>query len=130
MKELRTLFAGWIGGVCLRFGSFSEMLRYWAEKAPDHPALVYDAGGKKTLSFSGLLQRVEKRAKELEQGGKSCLGVLSDGSLACVVEIFAAARAGLQIVMLDASLPDTVLGDLMAYTDVDSLWGDIDLCED
>ena len=130
MKKLRTSFASWIGGACLRFGSFSEMLRFWAEKAPDHPALVYDAGGKKALSFSGLLQRVEKRAKELEQGGRSCLGILSDGSLSCVVEIFAAARAGLQVVMLDASLPDAVLGELMAYTDVDSLWGDPDLCED
>ena len=114
----------------MRFDSFSHMLRHWAEKSPDKTALVYDAGGKKALSFSALSARVSDRAEALRQGGKSCVGILADGSLECVTEIFAAAEAGLQIVMLDAALPDEVLGDLMRYTDVDTLWGDEDLCGD
>ena len=114
----------------MRFDSFSHMLRRWAEQAPEHPALIYDAGGRKSLSFSALLNAVEERAEVLRQGGKTCVGILADGSLGCVTEIFAAAEAGMQLVLLDASLPDETLGGLMRYTDVDTLWGDPDLCED
>ena len=106
------------------------MLCYWAEKTPDSPALLYDDHGQKALSFSGLLQAVERRAGQLKACGGSCVGILADGSRDCIVEIFAAAAAGLQTVMLDASLPDETLGKLLRYTDVDRLWGDEDLCED
>ena len=115
----------------MRFDSFSHMLSFWAEKSPDSPALVYDGGGSPSLlSFAELKAAVDKRADELRAGGKSCIGILADGSLACVTEIFAAAKAGLQIVMLDASLPDKVLQGLLRYADVDTLWGDVDLCEE
>ncbi len=114
----------------MRFASFSHMLRSRAERAPDAPALFYDDGGLRQLSFAELDARVENRAAELRAGGKTCIGVLSDGSMPCVVEIFAAARAGLQIVMLDASLPEAMLGALLRYTDVDTLWGDAELCEE
>ena len=114
----------------MRFDSFSQMLAHWAEQTPEAPALIFDEGGKKTLSFSGLNLAVQERAKALQAGGKTCLGVLSDGSAACVIEIFAAVRAGLQVVMLDASLPDETLRALLAYADVDCLWGDVDLCEE
>lgn len=115
----------------MRFDSFSHMLAYWAEQSPERPALVYDGGGSPaSLSFLQLRDAVNRRASELRAGGKTCLGILADGSLACVIEIFAAAAAGLQIVMLDASLPDAVLQALLPYADVDSLWGDKDLCEE
>jgi len=106
------------------------MLRCWAEKTPEHPALIFEEHGRGTLSFSGLYDAVMHRAQELRQDGGSCIGVLSDGSRECVTEIFAAAEAGMQIVMLDAALPDETLGKLLRYTDVDRLWGDPDLCED
>ena len=77
------------------------MLNYWAEKAPDSPALIYDDHGQKTLSFSGLLKAVNARATELKADRGSCVGILADGSAPCVVEIFAAAAAGLQTVMLE-----------------------------
>ena len=118
------------GGGRLRFESFSHMLRHWAEETPAAPALLYDEGGQKTMSFAALYDAVTRRAKALKEDGGSCIGILSDGSLACVTEIFAAAEAGLQIVMLDASLPDETLGALMRYTDVDRLWGDTELCEE
>lgn len=114
----------------MRFDSFDHMLRYWAEKTPGAPALVYDEGGKKTLSFSELRAEVSARSEEMKAEGGSCVGILADGSRACVVEIFAAAAAGLQTVMLDAALPDEVLGGLLRYTDADRLWGDEDLCEE
>ena len=115
----------------MRFESFSHMLRHWAETSPDRPALLFDdGGGVGQLSFARLKDAVDRRADELRAGGKTCLGVLADGSLECVIEIFAAAQAGLQIVMLDAALPDKVLTGLLGYADVDSLWGDEELCEE
>ena len=114
----------------MRFASFSHMLRHWAEETPAAPALLYDECGQKAMSFAALYDAVMRRAQELKEDGGSCVGILSDGSLACVTEIFAAAEAGLQIVMLDAGLPDETLGRLLRYTDVDRLWGDADLCED
>ncbi len=113
----------------MRFDSFSHMLRYWAKQTPDSPALVFDDNGAPgQLSFAQLLDAVNRRADELRAGGKTCLGILADGSLGCVTEIFAATQARLQIVMLDAALPDKVLQGLLSYADVDCLWGDEELC--
>ena len=114
----------------MRFDSFSHMLRHWAEQTPDRPALIYEDRGKKSLSFSELRDAVESRADQLRRDGGSCIGILADGSLDCVTEIFAAAEAGLQIVMLSAELPESTLGGLLRYTDADRLWGDEDLCEE
>ena len=113
----------------MRFDSFAQLLAHWAGRSPDAPALIYDAGEKRALSYRQLQQAVNARAAELAGCGKSCLGVLSDGSAACVIEIFAAVQAGLQVVMLDAALPDETLAALIDYADVDCLWGEADLCE-
>lgn len=111
----------------MRFQRFEELLRTWAEKTPEAPALRY---GERTLSFSQTWAAVEQRAEELRRSGKSCLGLLSDGSLDCVIELFAANLAGLQIVMLDENAPSVLLRQLLAYTDVDLLWGDVDLVDE
>ena len=111
----------------MRFQHFEDLLRYWAEKTPDAPALRY---GNRTLSFSQTREAVEKRAAALRETGKTCLGLLSDGSLDCVIELFAANLAGLQIVMLDENAPSVLLRQLLAYTDIDTLWGDVDLVEE
>ena len=111
----------------MRFDSFEQMLSHLAETAPDAPALRYE---EKTLSFSELKQAVDARAATLRAEGKTCLGLLCDGSLDCVVEIFAASLAGLQLVMLNASLDTGTLRTLVRYTDVDTLWGEEDLKED
>ena len=102
-----------------RFASFAEMLSHWAEKAPAHPALRYDGA---CLSFRELEETVETRAQKLREEGKTCLGVLCDGSLECVLTIFAAVRAHRQVVLLDAALPDEQLPGLIRYADIDSLW--------
>lgn len=111
----------------MRFDHFEDMLRHWAETAPDAPALQYE---NKTLSFSEFWGNVQQRAEELRQSQGSCLGLLADGSLACVTELFAANLAGLQIVMLDENAPSVLLRQLIVYTDVDMLWGDEDLREE
>ena len=111
----------------MRFDHFEDMLRYWAETTPDAPALCY---GTRTVSFSQFLDMVQQRAALLRKSHKSCLGLLSDGSLDCVTELFAANMAGMQIVMLDENAPSVLLRQLIGYTDVDLLWGDEDLMEE
>ena len=109
----------------MRFESFEMLLRFWAKQSPDSSALCWE---QEALSFRELYERVLKRAEELKNTGKSCLGLLADGSLDCVIELLAANVAGLQLVMLDASMPETQLCGLIAYTDIDLLWGDEELC--
>ena len=114
----------------MRFQSFEEMIAFWAERKKGGPALIFDEGGRKSWTYDELLLRVRERAEALRAGGKSCVGILADGSRDCVLEIFAAVAAGLQVVMLDESAPEELLRRLIVYTDVDTLWGDEDLCEE
>ena len=111
----------------MRFDHFEDMLRRWEETTPDAPALRY---GARTVSFSQLFETVQQRAALLRKSHKTCLGLLSDGSLDCVTELFAANIAGMQIVMLDENAPSVLLRQLIQYTDVDLLWGDEDLVEE
>ena len=111
----------------IRFQSFEDLLSFWAEKNPGRPALLYEGC---CLSYQDLLERVRNRAEELKKTGKTCMGMLSDGSLDCVVELFAANLAGMQLVMLDQAAPEALLRGLIAYTDVDILWGEEELCEE
>lgn len=110
----------------MRFSGFSSMLRHFAEATPDAPALKIDAGGKmKTVSYAALCEEIDLRAAALRQTGKRCIGILCDGSKACVIEIFAAVQAGLQVVLLNENAEP----EQIAATDVDLLWGDADLTE-
>ena len=111
----------------MRFDSFTHLLSHFALTTPDAPALRY---GKTTLSYCALEEAIVQRAQALREGGRSCLGLLCDGSLENVIEIFAAVRAGLQLVLLDPALPAELLKSLMRYTDVDQLWGEEELCEE
>lgn len=111
----------------MRYSSFEGMLSHLARTAPDAPALRWE---ERAWSFAALEEAVAARADILRAQGKSCLGLLADGSADCVIELFAAVRAGLQLVMLDPSLPDELLRSLIAYTDIDVLWGDGELTEE
>ncbi len=111
----------------MRFDGFSHLLSHWAETAPEAPALRW---GEKTLSFEETWQAVQDRARALREEGKTCLGLLADGSLDCVIELFAANLAGMQLVMLDENAPAALLRQLTVYTDIDALWGDPDLVEE
>ena len=53
----------------------------------------------------------------------TCLGVLCDGSLSCVLTIFASALAGFQTVLLDENAAEELLVDQIRQTDIDCLWG-------
>lgn len=105
------------------------MLRWYTDRTPDAPALRWEQDGAvRTLSYARLYETVKRRAAELRETGKTCLGLFADGSLACVIELFAAVRAGMQVVMLDRGVPVPILRGLLPYTDVDMLWGEEALC--
>ena len=105
------------------------MLSHYAERTPDAPALRYAEGETvATMTYAQLTRAVERRAEEIKALGKTCMGVFADGSAACLIEIFAAVRAGLQVVLLDESVPVVTLRGLLPYTDVDTLYGPEDLC--
>ena len=114
----------------VRFSSFSEMLSHYAHITPDASALIYEDGEKQYCSFAELCSLVQTTAEQYRSSGKRCLGVLAEGSLECIINIFAANAAGLQLVMLDANTPMAVLKGSLPYADVDCLWGDEELCEE
>ena len=115
----------------MRFSSFAEMLGHYAGQTPDAPALRYEEGGAvATMTYGQLARAVERRAEEVKALGKTCMGVFAEASPACLIEIFAAVRAGLQVVLLDESVPTVILRGLLPYTDVDTLYGAEDLREE
>ena len=91
----------------MRFGSFSEMLRHFSGNAPDSAAVIRPgADGPYTVTWREFCADIENRRDVLISSGKTCLGLLCDGSYEAVVEIFAANLAGLAVVMLDDTLPE------------------------
>ena len=109
------------------FQSFGELLAFRAAQNADAPALFIERGGAPAaVSFKELADAVEKRAGELRSGGKTAEGVLCDGSAEAVIEIFAAAKAGLQVTLLG---PDAT-GDDVTLSDCDLLWGDDEFREE
>ena len=110
----------------MRFEHFEQMLAHWAQQTPEACAFRY---GEHTCTYAAFYEAVCRRAESLRREGKTCMGILADGSYECVLTIFAANLAGLQIVMLDENAPEELLAALIRYTDVDVLWGDPDLVE-
>ncbi|MBR7188323.1 MAG: hypothetical protein IKD53_07205, partial [Clostridia bacterium] len=53
---------------------------------------------------------------------KKCPGIVCDGSLPCLVAIFASALAGLQTVLLDENASEELLRGQIMQTDIDMLW--------
>ena len=115
----------------MRFCGFDELLSHYAEASPDAPALKYEGpSGIQVCSFGSLYDAVKLKAEDLRSGGKTCIGVLADGSFDCVLTIFASVLAGLQVVLLDASASTPLLGELIGYADIDTLFGDDELCDE
>ena len=115
----------------MRFASFFGMLEHWSGVAPDAPALIHEENGeKRTVSYAQLLAAVRDRAEVLKNCAGRCEAILADGSYDCVVEVFAAAAAGLPVALLDANAPDEALTEQLNACDAGLVWGDEDLCEE
>ena len=114
----------------MRFHSFFEMISFYAEKTPKAPALHYESGGeRRTMSFAALRSAVIGRAAFMQEEEASCEGILADGSLPSVIEVFAAAKIGRQIVMLDPNTPEEVLIEQIRLADADILCGEDELLD-
>ena len=106
-----------------RFSGFEDLLKTQSKNHYSHTAVIYDEDFKVACSYGELYDRVLFRSSQLKSSGKTCIGILADFSFACIVEIFAANLAGMQIVMLDRTMPAPVLKELITYTDADMLFG-------
>ena len=106
------------------------MISYYAEHTPKEPALSYESGGVlRTMSFAALRSAVSGRASFMTEEEGTCEGILADGEIASVIEVFAAAKVGRQIVMLDPGAPEELLKEQIACTDVDTLFGEDELLD-
>ena len=115
----------------MRFDDFAALLRHWRERAPGKAALLYARGDAvRAMSWAELDDAVASRASALSAGGARCVGVLCDGSVECLVEIFAAVRAGLQVALMDSNADEALLRAQARAADVDALWGDVDLIDE
>ena len=106
-----------------RYKDFADLVDRMAASSPDRPALVAHEGGQlQTITWAALKARVCSRAVELADSGHACEAVLADGTVSCVVEVFAAVRAGLQVALVDPMLPIPVKAQLMHSVDADCAW--------
>ncbi len=113
----------------MRFSGFYDLLGSRAQETPDASALRWSDGQNVcTADYGQLFETASGRAEELRGEQKSCLALISDGSIQTVVDLFGAVMAGMQVVMLDASLPEDVLRECIAWGDADFLAGPPDLC--
>ena len=108
----------------VRYKDFADLIDRMAASAPARAALLTCGadGAVQAITWADLAQRVSVRADELVQQGRACEAILADGSPACVVEVFAAVRAGLQVALVDPLIPGHVAAPLLRAVDADCVW--------
>lgn len=111
----------------MRFKSFREMLAYYSEKDSGKTALIFDENNQIIkMSYGEFLALVDKKAEELKLTGKTSIGIFTEATPECIATIFAAAGAGLQLVMLDKSVTPDIIAKQIVHSDVDMLWSSDD----
>ena len=109
--------------------SFRALLNRQTNAVPTRPAIRSGADAR-VLSYEQLNQAVLTQEALWRDSGKHCLGVLCNGTPECVLTIFGAVLAGLQVVLFDGNISEAELPELLQKTDVDCLWGAEELEED
>jgi len=107
----------------MRYNGFEDLLKRQAELLGDHIALVEEDTA---LSYRDLFKKVIMRRDELMKTGKTCMGIICDTTIECVIEIFACNLAGMQLVMLEKNLLADSLQKMLLYGDVDMLYPEND----
>ena len=107
-----------------RYKDFADLVDRMATTTPTRTALqTCDAEGTlRAITWAELSARVRARSAELARGKRACEAVLADGTPGCVVEVFAAVRAGLQVALIDPLLPNRVALPLIQTVDADCVW--------
>lgn len=109
----------------MRFESFEELLAYNAKHFAEKTAFVYEEDGiKKECTYADFYALVLKETEHFKASDKTCIAIVNDGSFDCIKQIFVANIAGLQIIMLDASLPEDQIQELCLYGDADMIYGE------
>ena len=107
----------------VKYTGFKDFLDRMASERGSAIAVIHGANSRYTrVSWADFAADVYARVDELSASDKTCEALLADGSYACIVELFAANIAGLQIAMLDMGVPDKLLAQLLPYVDADSIW--------
>ena len=108
----------------IRYRDFDDLLERMATRSPLQPALlsINSEGAIIQTTWDELQRLVCARAEALASDGRTCEALLADGTLECVVEVFSAVRAGVQIALLDPLMPNDVLAPLMHAIDADCVW--------
>ena len=108
----------------IRYTGFADLVDRMIASAPDRAALLACENGAevRAITWNELGARVGERVAQLAEQGCVCEAVLADGTVACVVEVFAAVRAGLQVALLDPLMPNQVLAPLLRAVDADCAW--------
>ncbi len=112
----------------MKYSDFYAMVCDKAEEIPQLPAFRMEKNGRvEEVSYSAFKDAVDGRALELEkyrEEGYLCAAVVCTGTYLSVLDIFSAARAGFQLVLMDQSLSDEELEELEKATDVSILLED------
>lgn len=108
----------------IRYQSFQDLVDRMSAEFPCKPALRYcdGAGEMHAITWADLSARIVSRADELSGQGHACEAILADGTPECVVEAFAAVRAGLQVALVDPLVPNRLLAPLLGSVDADCVW--------
>ena len=108
----------------IRYSGFADLLIRMAASSPGRPALLTcdDDGALCEITWSELAEQVGLRTNELIAEGHACEAILADGTPECVVEVFAAVQAGLQVALVDPLIPTDMMMPLLGAVDADCAW--------
>ena len=108
----------------IRYKDFADLVDRVAASSPERAALLtcdYD-DAVQAITWAELAELVRVRATELAGLDHVCEAILADGTAECVIEIFAAVRAGLQVALVDPLIPTDLLMPLLSAVDADCAW--------
>lgn len=117
----------------IRYEGFDDLIDRMVADAPERVALLYSPArveGVRGVTWAKLAQRVHERSETLVAENHACEAILADGTFECVVEVFAAVRAGLQIALIDPLMPNRVIEPLLQSVDADCVWASNPACQE
>lgn len=106
-----------------RYHGFRDFLEDARIHHGNQKAFLFEDGQQKTIDWNTFTADVYHRSDELKDTGKTCMGIITDGSLSCIEEILAASLADMQVVLLDHMTPLPLLEQLLIQTDCDCIYG-------
>ena len=106
-----------------RYTGFDELLKAKNSTYSDAPAFCYDCDGAvRTVTYGQWNADVHAEAQKVKESGYACIGIVCDGSYACVVMIFSCVLAGCQTVLLEAMQNAQERQDALVHTDAEAIW--------